>query len=124
MRARRDLVYAQHRWALDRLCQLGGARWVYDNDELGAIRRDVMPILTHHATSRQAAMVPYGKKCCSPAIRGEDCGGSPPSPKPSRHAGIPALRNPSRKRSRSATRAKGRSRRGSLAVRAGIRWSN
>jgi hypothetical protein len=27
----------------------------------GAIRRDVMTILTHHAASRQAAMAPYGR---------------------------------------------------------------
>jgi len=38
-----------------------GARWVYDGDELGAIRRDVMTILIHHAASRQAAMAPYGR---------------------------------------------------------------
>jgi alkylation response protein AidB-like acyl-CoA dehydrogenase len=63
LRARRDMVYAQHQvgWALDRLCELDGARWVYDRDELGAIRRDVMTILTHHAASRQAAMAPYGR---------------------------------------------------------------
>ena len=63
LRARRDMVYAQHLVgsALDRLCELDGARWVYDSDELGAIRRDVMTILTHHAASRQAAMAPYGR---------------------------------------------------------------
>jgi alkylation response protein AidB-like acyl-CoA dehydrogenase len=63
LRARRDMVYAQHQvgWALDRLCEADGARWVYDGDELGAIRRDVMTILTHHAASRQAAMAPYGR---------------------------------------------------------------
>jgi alkylation response protein AidB-like acyl-CoA dehydrogenase len=63
LRARRDMVYAQHQvgWAIDRLCELDGARWVYDSDELGAIRRDVMTILTHHAASRQAAMAPYGR---------------------------------------------------------------
>ncbi|TMJ65932.1 MAG: hypothetical protein E6G83_11800 [Alphaproteobacteria bacterium] len=63
LRARRDMVYAQHQvsWAVDRLCELNGARWVYDSDELGAIRRDVMTILTHHAASRQAAMAPYGR---------------------------------------------------------------
>jgi alkylation response protein AidB-like acyl-CoA dehydrogenase len=63
LRARRDMVYAQHQvsWALDRLCELNGARWVYDSDQLGAIRRDVMTILTHHAASRQAAMAPYGR---------------------------------------------------------------
>jgi hypothetical protein len=63
LRARRDMVYAQHQvgWALDRLCEMDGARWVYDSDALGTIRRDVMTILTHHAASRQAAMAPYGK---------------------------------------------------------------
>ena len=48
--------------AFDRLCEMDGARWVYDSDALGAIRRrDVMTILTHHAASRQAAMAPYGR---------------------------------------------------------------
>jgi 3-hydroxy-9,10-secoandrosta-1,3,5(10)-triene-9,17-dione monooxygenase len=63
LRARRDMVFAQHQvsWALDRLCEMNGARWVYDGDQLGAIRRDVMTILTHHAASRQAAMAPYGR---------------------------------------------------------------
>ena len=63
LRARRDMVYAQHlvSWALDRLCELNGARWVYDSDQLGAIRRDLLTILTHHAASRQAAMAPYGR---------------------------------------------------------------
>ena len=63
LRARRDMVWAQHQVgsALDRLCEADGARWVYDNDRLGSIRRDVMTILTHHAASRQAAMAPYGK---------------------------------------------------------------
>ena len=67
LRARRDMVYAQHQvaGALDRLCELDGARWVYDSDELGAIRRDVMTILTDHAASRQAAMAPYGKMLLS-----------------------------------------------------------
>jgi alkylation response protein AidB-like acyl-CoA dehydrogenase len=63
VRARRDMVYAQHQvgWALESLCELDGARWVYDSDQLGAIRRDVRTILTHHAASRQAAMAPYGR---------------------------------------------------------------
>jgi len=62
LRARRDMTWAQHQvgWALERLCELSGARWVYDSDPLQEIRRDVMTILTHHAASRQAAMVPYG----------------------------------------------------------------
>ena len=70
MRARRDMVYAQHQvgWAVDRLCEMDGARWVYDSDELGAIRRDVMTILTHHSASRQAAMAPYGKMLLSRAF--------------------------------------------------------
>jgi len=63
LRARRDMVYAQHQVsrAVDRLCELDGARCVYDSDELGQIRRDIMTILTHHAASRQAAMAPYGR---------------------------------------------------------------
>src|SRR5262249_56212592 len=67
LRARRDMVYAQHQvsWAVDRLCEMDGARWVYDTNRLGAIRRDVMTILTHHAASRQAAMAPYGKMLLS-----------------------------------------------------------
>ena len=62
LRARRDMTFAQHQvgWALERLCELSGARWVYDTDPLQEIRRDVMTMLTHHAASRQAAMVPYG----------------------------------------------------------------
>src|SRR5271170_8449954 len=63
LRARRDMVYAQHQigWALERLCELSGARWVYDTDPLQEIRRDLLTILTHTAASRQAAMAPYGK---------------------------------------------------------------
>jgi hypothetical protein len=63
LRARRDMVYAQHQigWAMERLCELSGARWVYDTDPLQEIRRDVMTILTHHAASRAAAFAPYGK---------------------------------------------------------------
>src|SRR6516165_5437151 len=63
LRARRDMTFAQHQvgWALERLCELSGARWLYDTDPLQEIRRDVMTILTHHAASRQAAMVPYGR---------------------------------------------------------------
>jgi 3-hydroxy-9,10-secoandrosta-1,3,5(10)-triene-9,17-dione monooxygenase len=63
LRARRDMTFAQHQvsWAIDRLCEVTGARWVYDSDPLQAIRRDVMTLLTHHAASRQAAMVPYGR---------------------------------------------------------------
>jgi hypothetical protein len=64
LRARRDMVFAQHQvsWAVDRLCELNGARWVYDGDELGAIRRDVMTILTHHAArspGRDGPVWPY-----------------------------------------------------------------
>jgi alkylation response protein AidB-like acyl-CoA dehydrogenase len=62
LRARRDMTYAQHQvaWAVARLCELDGARWVYDTDELGSIHRDLMTILTHTAASRLAAMAPYG----------------------------------------------------------------
>jgi len=62
LRARRDMVYAQHQvsWAMERLCELSGARWVYDSDPLQEMRRDVMTIVTHHAASRSAAYAPYG----------------------------------------------------------------
>src|SRR6476646_1615041 len=62
LRVRRDMVWAQHQvgWALERLCELCGARWVYDSDPLQEIRRDVMTILTHHAANRQAAYAAYG----------------------------------------------------------------
>jgi hypothetical protein len=71
LQARRDMVYAQHQigWALERLCELSGARWVYDTDPLQEIRRDVMTILTHHAASRAAAYAPYGNMLLS---RGRD----------------------------------------------------
>jgi len=71
LRARRDMVYAQHQvgWALERLCELSGARWVYDTDPLQEIRRDVMTILTHHAASRSAGFAPYGHMLLS---RGRD----------------------------------------------------
>jgi alkylation response protein AidB-like acyl-CoA dehydrogenase len=67
LRARRDMTYAQHQvgWALERLCELSGARWVYDSDPLQEIRRDLMTVLTHTAASRQAAMAPYGKMLLS-----------------------------------------------------------
>jgi hypothetical protein len=63
LKARRDMVYAQHQvgWAMERLCELSGARWVYDSDPLQEMRRDVMTILTHHAASRPAAYAPYGQ---------------------------------------------------------------
>ena len=63
MRGRRDMVYAQHQvaWAVERLCELSGARSVYDADPLQQIRRDVMTMLTHHAASRMAAYAPYGQ---------------------------------------------------------------
>jgi 3-hydroxy-9,10-secoandrosta-1,3,5(10)-triene-9,17-dione monooxygenase len=71
LRARRDMVYAQHQvaWALERLCELSGARWVYDSDPLQEMRRDVMTIVTHHAASRPAAYAPYGQLLMS---RGSD----------------------------------------------------
>jgi hypothetical protein len=61
--ARRDMVYPQHQvgWALDRLCEMDGARWVCDSDELEAVRRDEMTILTHQAANGSVAMAPYGR---------------------------------------------------------------
>jgi hypothetical protein len=68
LRARRDMVYAQHqvKWAVDRLCELCGARWTYDSDPLQEIRRDIEIIVTHHAASRMAAMVPWGRMLLLP----------------------------------------------------------
>ena len=68
LRARRDMVYAQHQvgWAMERLCELSGARWVYDSDPLQEMRRDVMTIITHHAASRPAAYAPYGQMLLAP----------------------------------------------------------
>src|SRR3954452_8458785 len=62
LRMRRDMVWAQHQigGAVEKLCELCGARWVYDSDKLQEIRRDVMTILTHHAANRQAAYAAYG----------------------------------------------------------------
>jgi alkylation response protein AidB-like acyl-CoA dehydrogenase len=62
LRARRDMTYAQHQaaWGIERLCELSGARSVYDDDPLQQIRRDMMTVLTHTAASRQAAFAPYG----------------------------------------------------------------
>jgi alkylation response protein AidB-like acyl-CoA dehydrogenase len=62
IKARRDVVYAQHQvgWALERLCELSGARWVYDGDPLQEMRRDVMTILTHFAANRPAAYAAHG----------------------------------------------------------------
>ena len=41
------MIYRQHQvgWALDRLCEMDGSRWVYDSDELEAVRRDEVTIL-------------------------------------------------------------------------------
>jgi resorcinol 4-hydroxylase (FADH2) len=62
VQARRDVVYAQHQvgWALERLCELSGARWVYDSHPLQEMRRDVMTILTHFAANRSAAYAANG----------------------------------------------------------------
>jgi len=63
MRARRDMTWAQHQaaWGLEKLCELSGARSVYNDDPLQQMRRDVMTTLTHTAASRQAAFAPYGQ---------------------------------------------------------------
>ena len=63
MRARRDMTWAQHQaaWGLERLCELSGARSVYDDDPLQQMRRDMMTMLTHTAASRQAAFAPWGQ---------------------------------------------------------------
>jgi alkylation response protein AidB-like acyl-CoA dehydrogenase len=71
LRARRDMTFAQQQvgWALERFCELVGARWVYDSDALRAIRRDVITILTYTAASRQTAMVLHGQMLLREAAR-------------------------------------------------------
>jgi alkylation response protein AidB-like acyl-CoA dehydrogenase len=63
MRARRDMTWAQHQASrgIEQLCELSGARSVYDDDPLQQMRRDMMTMLTHTAASRQAAFAPYGQ---------------------------------------------------------------
>lgn len=63
LRTRRDMTHAQHQvqWAVERLVEVCGARAVYDADELAAIRRDVLTVLTHNVASRQTAMGAWGK---------------------------------------------------------------
>ena len=57
------MVYALHQvqTGIERLCELSGARSVYDTDPLLAIRRDLLTILTHNVASRQLAMGAYGQ---------------------------------------------------------------
>ena len=68
MRARRDMTYAQHQaqWGVERLCEISGARSIYDGDELQLIRRDMLAVMTHTAASRQAAYQPYGQLLMHP----------------------------------------------------------
>jgi alkylation response protein AidB-like acyl-CoA dehydrogenase len=63
LRTRRDMTYAQHQvqWGVERLVEVCGARSVYDSDELASIRRDVLTLLTHNITGRQAAMGGWGR---------------------------------------------------------------
>jgi hypothetical protein len=46
---------------VERLVALTGARSVYDDDPLQAIRRDLATIATHIVVSEEAGMVPYGR---------------------------------------------------------------
>jgi hypothetical protein len=64
------MTFAQHQvgWALARLYELNGARWVYDMDSLQEIRRDVMTILTHRPPVVRAPWCPTAA-CCSNATR-------------------------------------------------------
>jgi 3-hydroxy-9,10-secoandrosta-1,3,5(10)-triene-9,17-dione monooxygenase len=64
LRARRDMTFAQHQvqWAVERLVEVCGARSVYDADPLGAIRRDLLTVLTHSIAGRQAAMGAWGRR--------------------------------------------------------------
>ena len=63
LRNRRDVVlaYQMISQGVERLVALTGARSVYDDDPLQAIRRDLATIATHIVVSEEAGMVPYGR---------------------------------------------------------------
>ncbi len=63
LRNRRDVVlaYQMISQGVERLVALTGARSVYDDDPLQAIRRDLATIATHIVVSDEAGMVPYGR---------------------------------------------------------------
>lgn len=63
LRNRRDVVlaYQMISQGVERLVALAGARSVYDDDPLQAIRRDLATIATHIVVSEEAGMVPYGR---------------------------------------------------------------
>jgi 3-hydroxy-9,10-secoandrosta-1,3,5(10)-triene-9,17-dione monooxygenase len=63
LRNRRDVVLA-FRMIVDgveRLARLTGARGVYDDEPLQAIRRDLATIATHIVVSEEGGLVPYGR---------------------------------------------------------------
>jgi 3-hydroxy-9,10-secoandrosta-1,3,5(10)-triene-9,17-dione monooxygenase len=63
LRNRRDVVLAFQMISqgVERLVALTGARSVYDDDPLQAIRRDLATIATHIVVNEEGGMVPYGR---------------------------------------------------------------
>jgi len=103
---------------LDRLCGLNGPRWVYDSDELGVIRHNVMTILTHHA-----AMARYGRMLLA-RNQGRAWRRNASIGKPSCSRRHPGLAQSFEKPLPVDRPRKGRSRRWSLAVNARMRCNN
>ncbi len=60
---RRDVVYSHRltRAATERLCELAGATFVYDESPLQPIIRDIQTCLTHGVANFELGMVPYGR---------------------------------------------------------------
>jgi len=63
LRTRRDIVLAHRlvKTATDRLCDLMGASFVYDDHPMQPLLRDIQTCLTHGIANVDAAMLPYGR---------------------------------------------------------------
>jgi 3-hydroxy-9,10-secoandrosta-1,3,5(10)-triene-9,17-dione monooxygenase len=60
---RRDVVFVHQlvTRAMERLAEIAGTQWVYDDSPLQPMLRDVMATGTHAAVNWQVGMVPYGR---------------------------------------------------------------
>src|SRR6185437_21264 len=60
---RRDVVFVHQlvTRAMERLAEIAGTQWVYDDNPLQPMLRDVMATATHAAVNWQIGMVPYGR---------------------------------------------------------------
>jgi alkylation response protein AidB-like acyl-CoA dehydrogenase len=60
---RRDVVFVHQlvSQAMERLCDIAGTQWVYDDNPLQPMMRDVQTTAMHGAVNWQVGMVPYGR---------------------------------------------------------------